>query len=140
MRTRLFSVTIKDCRVDTFTVGGPGGGGKDTSQTGRRVTHLASSAVGQATDTRSGEKNRRLAFERMAATPKFRTWVRTEAARLSTGKTVDQIVDEMMEPQNLRFETKDDKNRWVVGQRGASDAQGHEGRSEEPPEQQGKRP
>lgn len=36
----LFSVTIKDCRVDTFTVGGNGGSGKDTSNTGVRVTHL----------------------------------------------------------------------------------------------------
>lgn len=35
----LFSVTIKDCDVGTFTVKGPGGGGKDTSQTGVRVTH-----------------------------------------------------------------------------------------------------
>lgn len=36
----LFSVTIKDCRVDNFTVGGNGGAGKDTSNTGARVTHL----------------------------------------------------------------------------------------------------
>ncbi len=35
----LFSVTIKDCDVDTFTVSGNGGAGKDTSQTGVRVTH-----------------------------------------------------------------------------------------------------
>lgn len=35
----LFSVTIADCDVKTFTVKGPGGGGKDTSQTGIRVTH-----------------------------------------------------------------------------------------------------
>lgn len=34
-----FSITIKDCDVGTFTVKGPGGGGKDTSQTGVRVTH-----------------------------------------------------------------------------------------------------
>lgn len=36
----LFSVTIKDCKVDAFTVGGNGGSGKDTSNTGARVTHL----------------------------------------------------------------------------------------------------
>lgn len=38
-RTLLFSVTIADCEVGTFTVKGPGGGGKDTSRTGIRVTH-----------------------------------------------------------------------------------------------------
>jgi protein subunit release factor A len=35
----LFTITIKDCRVDSFTVGGNGGSGKDTSNTGARVTH-----------------------------------------------------------------------------------------------------
>jgi hypothetical protein len=39
MKELLFSVTIKDCEVQTFTVKGPGGGGKDTSQTGVRVIH-----------------------------------------------------------------------------------------------------
>ena len=38
-RTLLFSVTKKDFRVDNFTVSGPGGGGKDTSRTGARITH-----------------------------------------------------------------------------------------------------
>ncbi len=33
----LFSVTIKDCKCDAFTVGGRGGSGKDTSNTGVRV-------------------------------------------------------------------------------------------------------
>jgi hypothetical protein len=39
MRKLLFSVTIKDCDVQSFTVGGNGGGGKDTSNNGIRVIH-----------------------------------------------------------------------------------------------------
>lgn len=35
----LFSVTMKDCDLQFFTVGGPGGGGKDTSSTGVRIVH-----------------------------------------------------------------------------------------------------
>lgn len=35
----LFSVTLEDCEVQTFTVGGNGGSGKDTSQTGVRIIH-----------------------------------------------------------------------------------------------------
>lgn len=38
-KTLLFSVTVEDCDVQTFTVGGNGGSGKDTSNTGVRVTH-----------------------------------------------------------------------------------------------------
>jgi hypothetical protein len=35
----LFSVTMNDCDVQTFTVKGNGGSGKDTSQTGIRIVH-----------------------------------------------------------------------------------------------------
>ena len=36
----LFSVTIKDCKVESFTAGvKAGGGGKDTSNNAIRITH-----------------------------------------------------------------------------------------------------
>lgn len=81
MKKLLFSVTIKDCRVDTFTVGGRGGSGKDTSNTGVRITHLDSGAVGISSDTRSQRKNKELAFERMANSTKFKTWHKIETAK-----------------------------------------------------------
>ena len=113
MKKKLFSVTLKDCRVDYFTVGGHGGGGKDTSNSGARVTHIASGAVGRAVDTRSAQKNRRLAFERMAATKTFKAWVKITASRLITGKSIEDIVDDQMEEKNLKIEVKDEKNRWI---------------------------
>jgi len=36
----LFSVTIKDCKVETFSVSGAGGQRRDKKQTGVRITHL----------------------------------------------------------------------------------------------------
>ena len=77
----LFSVTIKDCDVDTFTVSGPGGSGKDTSQTGVRVTHRESGAVGRGTETRSYKQNRESAFVKMANSEVFKLWHKKEVSR-----------------------------------------------------------
>jgi hypothetical protein len=106
VRTKAFSVTIADCRVDTFTVQGPGGGGKDTSNTGVRITHLASRAVGYCVDTRSQRKNKEIAFTRMAKSHTFTCWCNVKLAEMRTGETIDETVDKMMDPQNLRVECR----------------------------------
>jgi protein subunit release factor A len=112
VKEKLFSVTIDDCRVDTFTVGGNGGGGKDTSNTGVRVTHLASKASAICVDGRSQFKNKQVAFRRMGETKEFRTWVKRRAAELSTGKTVEQLVEEMMDPKNIKVEVRNQDGKW----------------------------
>jgi protein subunit release factor A len=110
MRTKLFSVTIADCRVDTFTVGGHGGSGKDTSNTGVRITHTASGATGRAVENRSQLANKRLAFARMAESKEFKSWVKLQASKTSTSKSTEQLVDEWMEPENLKVEVFEDGN------------------------------
>lgn len=114
-RKPLFSVTINDCRVDTFTVGGHGGAGKDTSNTGVRITHLPSGAVGRAVDSRRQSENKRLAWRRMAETVQFRTWANHTAAELSNGESLEQAVDRALEPHNIKTEVKDANGRWVEG-------------------------
>lgn len=113
MREKAFSVTIADCDVQTFTVGGHGGAGKDTSNTGVRIVHRASGASGESRETRSQRKNKETAFRRMAESAPFQTWLRLRLAALQTGKTVAEIVDEMLAPQNLRVEGKDESGRWM---------------------------
>jgi hypothetical protein len=61
-KSKLFSVMIKDCEVQTFTVGGHGGSGKDTSNNGCRVIHRASGAVGEGREYRSLTKKSRRCF------------------------------------------------------------------------------
>ena len=104
-RQKLFSVSIHDCRVDTFTVGGNGGGGKDTSNTGVRVKHEPSGAEGRATDTRSQLGNKRLAFRRMAESKQFQSWARLKAAEMNGTPSIESQVDDAMKPENLKIET-----------------------------------
>lgn len=113
MRTKLFSVTIKDCRVDTFTVGGHGGAGKDTSNTGVRIVHAPSGAVGKASESRSQSKNKETAFRRMAETREFQTWARLKAAELAGQPSPEQVVLEQMRPKNLKIEYRTE-NGWKV--------------------------
>lgn len=71
-RELVFSVTVKDCEVQTFRSGGKGGQNQNKRDTGVRIIHHPSGARGEARDERSQLQNKRLAFTRMANHPLFR--------------------------------------------------------------------
>lgn len=85
MKRLLFSVTMKDLEMQTFRVGGAGGGGKDTSSSGVRLIHPPSGAVGEGREHRSVTINRRDAFLRLANSEKFKAWHKLECARRMGG-------------------------------------------------------
>lgn len=78
-RKKILSVTLADCEVQTFRSGGKGGQNVNKRDTGVRITHPPSGAVGKATDERSQLQNKKLAWKRMAETSEFRAWVRKQA-------------------------------------------------------------
>jgi hypothetical protein len=49
----------------------------------------------------------------MAESKPFRAWVNQKAAELSTGKTVDELVTEAMEPKNLKVEVRTSEG-WEI--------------------------
>jgi len=101
----LFSVTIKDCDVQTFAVGGNGGSGKDTCNSGVRIVHKASVASGRAVDTRSQLKNKRLAWKRMAQSKEFKDWHKIECARrLGQAEEIETLLNESLSGKNLKIE------------------------------------
>lgn len=91
----LFSITAKDFTIQTFSVGGHGGGGKDTSNSGVRLIHEASGAVGEGREARSNTLNRRSAFKKLIATDKFKQWHKIECAR-RMGKWVPETTEEIL--------------------------------------------
>lgn len=70
-RQRILSVSIKDCEVQTFRSGGPGGQNQNKRDTGVRVIHHPSGARGESREERSQLQNKRTAFLRMVDSPKF---------------------------------------------------------------------
>ena len=95
----LFSVTMKDLEMQTFSVGGHGGGGKDTSNSGVRLIHRASGAVGEGRDHRTNTQNRQDAFVRLVNTPKFKQWHKVECAR-RMGKRLEETPEQIRERVN----------------------------------------
>jgi hypothetical protein len=74
-RKPFLSVTMKDCDLKTFAAGGKGGQNQNTCNTGVRIIHRASGAVGEARDSRSQLQNKRAAWRRMTEHPKFKVWL-----------------------------------------------------------------
>lgn len=92
----LFSVTMKDLEMQTFSVGGHGGSGKDTSNSAVRLIHKASGAVGEGREHRSNTQNRISAFKKLAETKEFKGWHKTECAR-RMGKRLEETPEEILE-------------------------------------------
>lgn len=109
-RQKILSVSIHDCRVDTFRSGGAGGQNQNKRDTGVRITHEPSGAVGESREERSQLQNKRTAFVRMAKSEVFRVWVKLQAANAAL---VEDAVERAMRPANLRVEVRDDAGRWV---------------------------
>lgn len=104
----LFSVTLKDCDVQTFRSGGKGGQNQNVRDTGVRIVHRDSGAVGESREERSQLQNKKTAFRRMTEHPKFRFWLHEKRREIETGKTAEERVAEWMQPEYLKVEVRED--------------------------------
>ena len=114
-REKAFSVTLGDCRVDTFRSGGKGGQHQNKTESGARITHPPSGAVGESREERSQLQNKRTAFKRMVDSPKFRWWVRERLREIETGKTIEERVQaELDAPGAVRVEYRNEGGWYDV--------------------------
>lgn len=112
-RERLFSVTIRDCRVDTYRGSGKGGQNRNKRDTAVRVVHEPSGAVGQSEEQRTQWQNKKTAFKRMAQTDEFQKWARMESARMCGDLDIIKAKVEKEMRRNVKSEKKDENGRWV---------------------------
>ena len=112
-KQRVFSVTKKDFEVQTFRAGGKGGQNQNKRETGVRIIHRDSGTVAECREERSQLQNKRTAFLRLANSDKFRAWLRMQTGRAYVRESeVQRMVEEWMNPRNLKIEVKHD-GRWV---------------------------
>lgn len=106
---KVFTVTVKDCRVQTFRAGGKGGQNQNKRDSGVRILHEPSGAVGESREHRTQLENKRAAFKRMAESPKFTIWVN----RMLYGfDRAEREVEEMMSrDQDFVIEIRNN-NKW----------------------------
>ena len=111
-RELILSVTIADCRVDTFRGTGAGGQHRNKTDSAVRITHEPSGAVAVSQSERSQHRNKRIAFGRMARSKEFQAWLRAEVARRNGAEVqAREAVERAMRPGNLLVEEKID-GRW----------------------------
>lgn len=109
MKELVFSVTIHDCEVQTFSAGGKGGQNQNRRSTGVRVIHHPSGARGESREQRSQLQNKKSAFKRMAESKEFRAWVRTQTGR---DEAIRAEVERMLWPVHIKTEVYED-GKWV---------------------------
>lgn len=107
----LFSITKKDFRVDYYRASGKGGQKVNKTSSACRITHIPSGAVAQCQSSRIQQENKRVAFERLLRTDTFKKWYKIECSKhLGQYQDAEEIVNDMMNPRNLKIETLDDLN------------------------------
>lgn len=109
-RELIFRVTINDCEVQTFRAGGKGGQAQNKRDTGVRVIHPPSGARGESREHRGQLENKKAAFKRMGESAEFQKWAKLKALRLPS---IESIVDDDMQEENLLIEVRSKFNRWV---------------------------
>ncbi len=77
----------RDCDLEFFVAGGPGGQHRNKVETGVRLTHRPTGLVVTATERRSQSANRETAYERMAE--RLERLQRTRKPRKATRPTAE---------------------------------------------------
>lgn len=118
MREKLFSVTLKDCKIDYYRGSGKGGQKRNKTSSACRVTHISSGAIGECENHRSQEQNKKEAFKRMSETKKFQFWLKREVLRISgeLRQIESNIEKDIIDPTKTKIEVMDN-GKWVEPKR-----------------------
>jgi len=112
MKEKLFSLTKKDFDIQTFRAGGKGGQHQNKTDSGVRIIHRDSGAVGESRNYASQYQNRKAALERLSRSIKFKIWINRKAAEIFDGETLEEKMKKLMEEKNIKIEIKEN-GKWV---------------------------
>src|SRR5262245_20288503 len=98
----------RDCDLEFFVAGGPGGQHRNKVETGVRLTHRPSGLVVTATERRSQSANRDAAFERMAEKLEARQRVKKKrvATKPSAAAKQERLESKRRQSERKRARTK----------------------------------
>jgi protein subunit release factor B len=102
----------RDCDLEFFVAGGPGGQHRNKVETGVRLTHRPTSLVVTATERRSQSANREAAYDRMAE--KLEKMQRPRKPRKTTKPTAESK-RKRVERKRKHSERKRSRAGWRAG-------------------------
>lgn len=111
-RELLFSITKKDLEIHFFSGKGAGGQHRNKHQNCVRMKHPNSgvSVIGQSQKERKA--NLKEAFLNLMGHPGFKMWQSMKIQEVLRGKTIEKEVAEMIQPENLKVEYRENE-RWI---------------------------
>jgi protein subunit release factor B len=112
MKEKLFSLTKKDFEIQTFRSGGKGGQHQNKVESGVRIVHRESGAVGESREQRSQLQNKKTAFIRLTEHPKFKVWIQKRVYEIIEKETIDEKVEEAVKSENLKIEVINSEGQW----------------------------
>ena len=108
----LFSITKKDFIIQYFSGTGAGGQYRNRHPNCVRIQHKDSGVTATGQSNRNRQSNLKEAFNNLINHPKFKIWHNQKIKEHLENKTLKEIVEDMMEPENLKIEIKED-GKWV---------------------------
>lgn len=106
MKELLFSITKKDFDIDYFSGRGAGGQHRNKHQNCVRLKHKESGVMSTGQSNRDRLSNMREAFKTLTESPKFKVWLNRKTHEVIEGKTIEDKVNELMAPDNLKIEER----------------------------------
>lgn len=107
-----FSITRKDLDIQTFKAGGKGGQHQNKTDSGVRIVHRESGAIGESRTERSQYQNKRNALKRLTGHPKFKLWMNRKLFNLDKiERDINDKVDTWMSEEFIKLEHWDGK-KW----------------------------
>jgi protein subunit release factor B len=113
MEKAKFSVTKKDFTLTWFNGSGGGGQHKNKHANCARLKHDDTGIITVGQDHKERPRNQKDALRRMSNHPKFMAFCELRLKEIEDGVTLEQKVNEMMEPNNILIEVKDEQGNWI---------------------------
>lgn len=107
-----FKVTKKDFEVSWFSGKGAGGQHRNKHMNCCRIKHIATGIIKTGQSNRDRMNNQKEALHAIANDPRFKFYCHTKLREIESGQTVEEKVEEMMRPDNLKIEVKDENGQW----------------------------
>jgi len=104
MKELLFSITKKDFDISYFSGTGAGGQHRNKHQNCVRLKHRESGLLVTGQSYRERKRNLIQAFNNLINHPKFKVWYTRKVYEMTQGETLEQKVNSMLLPENLKIE------------------------------------
>jgi protein subunit release factor A len=91
-------------RVDTFRSGGKGGQNQNKRDTGVRLVHEPSGAVGESREERSQLQNKKNAFNKLIKSKRFENWLFWRTMEIENQQTLEEKVIETTTVNDIKVE------------------------------------